>query len=947
MADFDLLSVVQPSDGWFAVLGIKGKSVLQELVATRPEVDALAKKFVSDNRNVYFGVAKFASNENRRKDNVLGLKAFWLDIDCGPTKAVVNPKTNRPDGYIDQLTALAKLREFCKTTKLPRPVLVDSGFGIHAYWPMDRVLSRGEWEPVAAHLLKLCQQHDLYVDPVVFEPARILRLPGTLNYKDNPPAMVTLLSHAPAVEFDTFCRILDIVKPQPIVAAPKRELTALGKLMANSVTSNFAKIMVRSAKGNGCPQLLNAFENRTTLPEPRWFDALSIAKFCEDQERAIHKLSEGHEAYSPAKTQQKIQHIVGPHTCEKFERNNPGGCDGCAHKGKIKSPIVLGKVLSEAKDEEGDETNGAASPPLNGVIHYPKPFARGKNGGIFFVPPEADQDPIFVYEHDLYVVRRMNDPVVGDVAVLKLHTPHDGIREFVVPNATIMERSELRKTLASFGVICGQKKFELLSELICSWIRELQHKEKADQMRLQFGWADNDSKFIVGDKEFSPAGIFHSPPSSVTAGIADHIHARGSLEKWKEVFNLYGRPGLELHAFAALTAFGSPLLKFLGQNGAIINVIHQSSGTGKTTILHMCNSVYGHPSRLCGTNNDTLNAKIMRLGIMNNLPFTIDEITNMTPKDFSELAYSMSQGRGKDRVKSSANELRVNRTSWQCISLCSSNASFHDKMNLLKANPDGELMRLLEYRIGHTNAIPTDVAKQMFDHQLQENFGLAGDIYISWLVSNLEEASDTALSIQAKIDRELQLTQRERFWSAVLAANITGGLIAKQLQLINWDMKTIYKAVTEMVINLRGEVKSPVDSALNALGDYINRHMQNVLVVNAAADKRSHMPMLPLMEPRGELLIRYEPDAQKLYFTAREFKKDCAERQIDYRSILQELKDKNIFIESGTKRLSKGMKVQSPGVHTLTFNCHNTDFFDLEELTPPEDASHGTGESNV
>lgn len=94
MTDKDLLSIVQPSDGWFAVLGIKGKdNVRQELVETREEVDVVVAKFVAQKRNVYFGVAKFETNKNRLKENVKALKAFWLDIDCGESKAEINPKT--------------------------------------------------------------------------------------------------------------------------------------------------------------------------------------------------------------------------------------------------------------------------------------------------------------------------------------------------------------------------------------------------------------------------------------------------------------------------------------------------------------------------------------------------------------------------------------------------------------------------------------------------------------------------------------------------------------------------------------------------------------------------------------------------------------------------------------------------------------------------------------
>jgi hypothetical protein len=150
MTNIDLLETVQPSEGWFAVLGIKGKKdVRQELVATREEVDALAAQYVKEKRNVYFGVAKYRTNENREKPNVLALKSFWVDIDCGEEKAEINPKTGRPEGYIDQTTGLQELQRFCKLIGLPKPLLVNSGRGIHAYWVLTEQVSRDEWEPVA------------------------------------------------------------------------------------------------------------------------------------------------------------------------------------------------------------------------------------------------------------------------------------------------------------------------------------------------------------------------------------------------------------------------------------------------------------------------------------------------------------------------------------------------------------------------------------------------------------------------------------------------------------------------------------------------------------------------------------------------------------------------------------------------------------------------------
>lgn len=944
MKHVDLLSVVQPADGWFAVLGIKGeRDVRQKLVATREEVDTYAEKYVAEGRNVFFGVAKYETGQNRQKENVKALRSFWVDIDCGPTKAAVSEKTGRPDGYIDQDAGIAALRQFCKTVGLPRPLIVNSGRGIHAYWPLLQDITRQEWEPVANRLSELCVTHNFYVDPSVFEVARILRIPGTFNFKDNPPKEVTVLSDAAPVEFEEFRTALGVEALRELVVPERRKSNLAEKLQDNNV-SRFSKIMRRSMKGDGCQQLVSAYEERASLSEVRWFDALSIAKFCVDRDTAIQKMSHGHPDYDPMRALDKTKHITGPHNCATFERNNPGGCYGCPYLGKVKNPIVLGREVAEAETEDGNyvvpETGEDDVPIDYRIPEYPFPFARGKKGGIYLKPEKDEEVPVLVYEHDLYLVKTMTDPKEGDVLVMRLHLPKEGVREFIITQKqAVGDAAELRKVLASKGVAATEKQFKQIILFITMSLKAIQYKRRAELMRMQFGWADNDTKFIVGDREVSYDGIFHSPPSSATREFAEHIHPAGSYEKWQEVFNLYGRPGLEPHAFAALTAFGAPLFKFTGQSGAILNVIHPNSGTGKTTILHMCNSVWGHPKDMCAIKGDTANAKTQQLGTYNNMPFCVDEITNMTPTGLSEMSYNMSQGRGKHRMKASTNELRTNNTTWQTISLCSSNSSFYEKLNLLKDKPDGEMMRLIEYKIGYSDAIPTDFAKEMFDHQLLENYGHAGTIFIQWVINNLEEVKNTLKAVQVKIDRELKFTQKERFWSAKLAANITGGMIACRLKIINWDMKRIYEWATAMILETRQDVEAPNVSTTAVLGDYLNRNIHSVLIVKGNLDQRSNIQAVPELEPKGPLYVRFEPDTKRMFVDYKHFREECIRAQINFKEVISDFKKCGAYIDTSNKRLSKGMRITTPSVYCIEFDTSVSDFLDMDRFVPEaEDA---------
>jgi len=942
MPTFDLLNAVLPPEGRYCVIGI-GKYADQHFVDTREEVEELAKRFTERKIGAFFGCAKFGSLNNRTHENAKYFRALWMDIDCGPTKGVPDSK-GIIKGYLDQQTGLDELKKFCITVGLPRPILVSSGYGVHAYWLLDKTISRREWEPLANRLRELCSEQGLIVDPSVFEASRILRIPGTFNFKQEEPKEVTVINSL--TYHMTYQSVKDLLgAPEPKDDVPDfipRSMSPMMEALMGNKVKRFSTIMIKSANGEGCNQLMHCYENQNNIEEPLWRSALSIAAFCVDGDKAAHKLSSDHEGYDAVEVDSKVNNLRskgGPHHCATFAKQNPQGCQGCIHHGKIKSPIMLGVEIEEAGAEDNEYTveKEDGTVEVQQIPEYPFPFFRGVKGGIYIRPESEEEQAKLVYEHDFYVVKRMRDPEIGEVALFRLHLPHDGVREFSISTMAISSPDELRKQLAQHGVVAHKTQYDSLARFVVFFIKNLQYLKKAETMRTQFGWVEGDSKFILGDREITKDGSFYSPPSSTTKDVAEKLIPKGTMEKWKEAFNMYARPGLEAHAFAALTAFGSPLLKFTGLEGAIINVIHPESGQGKSTTLFMCNSVYGQPKELTSMFKDTFNAKMHQLGVMNNLPNTIDEITNLSGMEFSDMAYSISQGRGKNKMKGSTNELRINNTKWQGITLCSANASFYEKLGVAKNTPDGESMRLLEYRIEPNNVIGVQEGKEMFDHQLRENFGHAGDIYIQWLVNHMEEAVALTRKIQARIDKEVQFSQKERFWSAVAACNIAGGLIASNLGLHDYDMKAVYEWLKGMLGNMRSDIQAPTSSPTTILGEFVNAHINNALVVNGEVDARSNLQSMPMLEPRGELLIRYEPDTKHLFIAAKQFKDFCVGQQINYKATLKELGELNVYMEGVNKRMSKGMKVVSPAVRVLKFDASVSEFLHIDALVPPNE----------
>ncbi len=934
MNAFSLIDYVVPSGGFYCVVGMdEGGPLDTRLTQDRAEVDRIVEQFVQQNKHVYFALSKFKTDQNRTADNAEALQAVWVDIDCGEAKAnEIEESTGLPKGYVDKATASMALKKFCDTVGLPVPAIIDSGNGLHAYWALTEEVPRDRWSPIADRLKQVCVTQKFCADPRVFDVSRILRVPGSFNQKSQPAREVKVLRPSTTrVTPDALREILGVASDAVDAVKPKRELSVLQKLLDQNTDNSFKRILV---KKDSCLQLRDCLLNRATLSEPRWFNALSIAKFCEDGDVAIHRLSEGHPDYNHNAVERKIVGIKGPHSCLEFEKNNQGGCEGCPHKGKITSPISLGKVLAPAKAVKANK--------------YPSGYTLGEKGGVYYT---GGEDVELVYRYDFYLDQVMVDPEDGDVGVFKVHTAHNGVREFTI-KFDCLGQKELQQRLAKYGIIGHRAQHKLLTDYVINALLESQDMNRAKLMRVQLGWADNDSKFIVGEREITVDGCYHSPASSITESYAPHFAPKGSYAKWQEVFNIYNRPGLEVQAFAALSGFGAPLLKLTGQKGALINLVHKHAGTGKTTVLRMANSICGDPENLLGTPDDTMVGRINKLGVFNSIVNTMDELTNMEDKEVGRFAYACSQGKGKERGQAAINANRKNLTTWRTITLTTSNSSLYQKLQHLKGIPDGELMRIIEFVIEYQDVsiVSTAEGKEMFDHQLNANYGHAIVPFMQHVIANIDAVRERIKSVQSKIDSELNLTQRERNWSAIIAANITAGMIATELGIINFDMRRIYKNTAPILSSMRDDTVAPIDSNAGNIGEFINRNLIHTLVVESGNDRRSGRVKAPQLEPRGSLYIRIEPDTNRMYVSVSRLRDDFDKNGIDYKSFVKELTAAGMILETKNFHLGKGFVGASTATRSIVFDTAHPEFggrLDAKVFVPLAEELHESGESDL
>lgn len=155
-------------------------------------------------QEIYIGAD--GKRKQRTQENALFTRSFWLDIECTPDKAAAG------EGYESLESGLSAFRKFCEETGLPWPTIVNSGGGIHAYWPLRQDVPKAAWVPIAEKFKKLTQSAHakLIVDASrTADIASLLRPPGTWNRKYDPPCRVELLEMGSPIEVEEFHDIVD------------------------------------------------------------------------------------------------------------------------------------------------------------------------------------------------------------------------------------------------------------------------------------------------------------------------------------------------------------------------------------------------------------------------------------------------------------------------------------------------------------------------------------------------------------------------------------------------------------------------------------------------------------------------------------------------------------------------------------------------------------------
>lgn len=738
----------------------------------------------------------------RNQNNVYTLKSLFIDLDI------------KDGAYSSPAEAIGALTKFLADTKLPRPtVIVGSGGGLHIYWVLDVPISREEWQPLANGLAEATKQFGFVCDTqCTVDSVRVLRVPGTLNHKTNPPLPVKLLSFNPENIY-SIDRITELLAPytkgEVFSTLPRGLPPIIGddELSAgiDITKTKIGPVKLKDALPE-CQFLSDAVTHGgKTYNQALWNYTTLIAVFTEKGDVNAHLMARGHPEYTKESTDELFERKVnerderdlGWPSCNAISGAGYTGCQSCKHFGKGKSPLSFaGRSIPQAAvalqagpgGAMGIAPVGTAAP----VSDLPRGYQRDANGIIrrIVVQPEDNTTELVpVCKYPMTDGWLQTDPPLLNFMTIT----SAGNKRQVAIATEIIGTADLRKALqgrAGGGMMLNQFEVKAISEFFVSWIQELQkHKDKVVSS-APFGWKNKGAStqgFIYAGQLWMPNGET-MPAASADAVLASHYEPCGSLDPWKDAAEMVTLQNCAALNAIVATAFACPLVKFTGHQGLQMSAYSMRSGIGKTTAMRVAQSVWGDPVRGMQALNDTENSVVSKIGELKSIPLYWDELKSSEDvKQMVRIIFRMTSGRGKSRLNTRVEQRAVNM--WESLLVTASNESLVDAVAASTRMTTAGVSRIFEFEVPIPTGegkLPVSVAQRR-SHELNTNYGQAGIVYSQWLGENFVEVDKEVSRYALQVEELLGVTQEERFWASLIACICLGARYANFLSLTKID----------------------------------------------------------------------------------------------------------------------------------------------------------------
>lgn len=777
---------------------------------------ALEKRSAYGDTDLYFAVAGYqhvaGKDLARDRAHVAGLKCLLLDIDV---------KAEGDDTYCtSKKEALQRLQHLCREADfLPKPWVVDSGFGIHAYFELDEVLDPQDWARLAGRFAELVRRVEpkLLADPKrTRDMASVMRVPGTANTKqEGVQARFLLAGSAGSAEAirkqlgaqaGSAAAFLD--QPKPDYAEAEGDEAA--RLGSNSLADLPLKPIL-----TGCAQMRRVCVKKGDVPEPEWLLMLRVLATTKRAEDAAQFFSSGHPKYSQGETARKLAHVrthfEAPSAgCQEFEMTcHPELCKACQYRGKIWSPSQLGLIPVKAQREEqaveqarqkAQKVVAQAADQTDVELPLPEFYKQSTTMSgeeITLLPVKLKDNP--GYEKGLIkahiTVRR------GSIEVVDMPDPTGGVRKTqrdLRVHLDVRVRNQTIRVSVPAAELTTERldtATKALRDIGVTFLHESPNEAAAVRMFLRHvteittlgkpvphwpdkGWLEAYPRYkrplVLGARRFEPDGTVeigctsgdHTGTASETF-VESFCSGRpvGDLAKWQQGMEIYNRPGMELTKMLLLSGVSNMLLPIVSnQKGGILLVLTGRSGVGKTTLLRFLGSFIGNPDLCMVPGSSTPNALVNMLKQSQFFMLPVDDTLKLDAEQLSLLLTSVSSGMERMRLTAGSNT-GVFTAEWKrpfySSLLATSNYSMESVIgtggaNAAQLQTDAALSRLLEIP-AHVIKLAGSTRQDWLtaERLIAENHGHAAPLLASYLVKNQKKVSIMADKMRVMLEETL------------------------------------------------------------------------------------------------------------------------------------------------------------------------------------------------
>ena len=959
MNTLEFLTKILPPDGIYygVALPNAGGAPRHKAFSTLSELDGWVKRIVKNpDFQIYHACAAYkephietgGKKQFRVADNQLTAKAFWVDLDVGEDKAASGK------GYIDKKSAVHSIIKASRTffPDLAEPLLVSSGRGVHAYWPLKDPITPDVWVSTAQKLKAALAHFGALADPSrTADFASILRPVGSFNRKGGAALEVRVIKNAEAdIAAEDFDAALTayLGTHELLSTLPPPPKTVVDANLNSDLTSHtFDRPPVWAETiANHCQQVALTRDTKGIVEYPHWFNTLGIIKHCEEGIDLAHDWSAGHPDYSPEKTQEKYDSwSTGPTTCAKFEQDNPGGCNGCKHaqgERPIRSPISLGQRITENAPINFVALQSKASivvpPPLDGYVFHETPPSPTKKLGLYR-KIKNDEDIVVEapFSHTYFYARtRIRGENDKYSIAIRAHLPREGVKDFDIPANSLASAADLQKALADNQIVTTNNKDAAIhmQAYLKEWFEKLKHETDEQNTYQTFGWHDDHKNFLLGEQLYHHDGSVRQVlvGQSARSKVPDFPKPEGDLALWKDaIHSLYGGHNQQYRQFVIASCFASALVPLCSdaRYRGISFSLYGASGLGKSTLVEAGLSAWGNDDRMSikRTTGATLNARYLTLATYGNAPLLIDEVTNVLPDQLSDLCYGVSMGEEKQRltVNKSAGVGFAETRRWATNLFLTSNSDLHAILKLHNNNSEAESVRMIQLDFDKEPRLVFD--NQLLNEkvtQFKTNRGVAGEAFLKYVVTHKQEVKALMAKWADRIKNDFDEPQY-RFYRNHAECAMAALEVCVRLEILDFDVESVYGYVLDRYRTLSNTItssnKMTPDDALNRM---LSSFTENFIVSQDLRDKRSLQPEnlhRVVRDPVGRYIIG-GPDnpkeAGRLYLSIQAIKTWCGQSRFGYQDVLDaaiaagvwvELSDNRFHLGKGTTQVSGQTRV--------------------------------------